>query len=150
MGTSYSSIEIARLANLKGVDLIACGNRAEDPAVRLARSRCHVDYSDRHALMDAVRRLGPDYAIPSCNDASYISAAWVADELRLPGFDDFRTTLMLHTKARFRALLADLSLPSPEFAVIDRGSADDPRAAGAIDYPVLVKPVDRHSGLGIS
>jgi biotin carboxylase len=137
---------LMRLKNM-GHAVFVCGRQPDDPCHELADGSFHVDYSDPEAIFSIARRNGFEFIVPSCNDASYLSGAFVAERLGVPGYDTLATTRILHLKSEFRAFTARHSIPSPHAVHHERGvdlALDD------LVYPMLIKPVDNFSGNGMT
>lgn len=120
-----------------------CGNMKDDPCHAIAQQSHLFDYSNREALLDIVRKNNYTYLVSGCNDRSYLSCAWVAQQLGMPGYDDFDTVLTLHQKDLFRAFASQQGYPTPSAAY----TIEETRH---FDYPLIVKPVDAFSGRGVS
>lgn len=147
VGSSFSAVPFFYCLKRRGFHVSVCGALKNDPCHEYADASIFVDYSDRERLLEVVESHGFDYLVPVCNDYSYLSSAWVAEKMGHPGFDDFSIAEQLHTKAAFRQVLTDRSLPCP--AAIEFGDELD-GLNRVPDFPVLVKPVDGFSGRGIS
>lgn len=119
-----------------------CGNASQDPCHQYSDSAHFIDYSSREDLLTLVKDLRISRLIPGCNDYSYLSCAWVAEQVGLSGYDDYETTLILLHKDRFRNLAQRRGYPVP------KAVASIEETAG-FNYPLLVKPTDSFSGRGI-
>jgi len=147
IGTSFSAIPIYSALKQLGCQVAVCGASQMDPCHAFADESHHLDYSQREALLELVRREGYRHIVPSCNDYAYLSAAWVAEQLGLQGFDSYETTLILHNKNAFRKFADKHGYPIPKAKSIhelaELGHSD-------LTYPLLVKPVDSFSGRGMT
>jgi len=146
VGSSYSAIPI--LFYLKSLNYLVavCGSIKDDPCHKYADYSFNIDYSDKEQLLALVTEHKFEYMIPSCNDYAYMSAAWVAERLDLPGYDDFETTVILHTKDKFRQVMHKFNLPVP--STVDMQSVEENYSL--LEFPLLVKPVDGFSGRGVA
>ena len=136
VGSSYSAVPLLYHLKSYGCTVGVCGNLERDQAIAHADSYHKLDYSKKEDLLALVERERFDHIVPSCNDFSYLSCAWVADRLGYPGYDGYETAVTLHTKAAFRSFALRNGLPVP--------NAVRPR------FPVLVKPIDSFSGRGMT
>lgn len=151
-GGSHSDIPMIQAAKRMGFFVITSGNRADDQGHQLSDQVCLADFSDREALLEVARRLDIDYICPSSNDFSMISSAYVAEQLGLPGFDSYETTLLLHHKDRFRQFAAHSGLPCPRAIAFDMNTdirVIQTELAG-LQWPLIVKPIDLTGGKGVS
>lgn len=147
-GGSHSDIPLIRAAQALDYYVITTGNRPEDIGHRYSNRTILADFSDKEAMLSLAERLEIDAICSSSNDFSIISSAYVAQNLSLPGFDDFSTTVRLHHKDQFRDLAKGIGLPrvrsiSFDFAKGDKLLVED------LNFPMMVKPVDLTGGKGI-
>ncbi len=147
VGTSFSAAPVYAALKRKGHHVAVCGGIPGDPCHQYADASIHIDYSSREDLLAAVKSGGYDFIVPTCNDTSYMSTAWVAAQLGYPGFDSFRTTEILHNKPLFREFALGVGLPVPAAYRVVSASTD---VAGKVRFPVLVKPSDSFSGRGVT
>lgn len=147
VGTSYSAAPLLLALRGRGLSVAVCGARPDDPCVALADAYHPLDYADREALLQLVATQAFDFVCPSCNDYAYLSAAYVAERLGLPGFDRLETATLLHNKALFRDFAAASGIPSPRAVRLGDDTPDPARLQ--LQPPVLVKPVDSFSGRGV-
>jgi biotin carboxylase len=123
------------------------GRRTPHPAAALADEVVVVDTDDLEATctaaVDAHKADAFDGVLSTCDH--YIeTVAHVAAELGLPGAPPGAARMALR-KDLVRRALADAGLPNPGFAVA--ATLDEARrAAAALGYPLVAKPVDLHSG----
>lgn len=147
IGSSFSAAPMLQRLRARGLTVAVCGSLPADPCHQYADESHFVNYADRDALLDLVQRERFDFLVPSCNDTSYMSGAWVASQTGHPGFDAFETAQVLHTKDRFRLACGQLGLPVPRALTVLPGIAPNIPADW---FPVLVKPVDSFSGRGMT
>lgn len=144
VGTSFSAVPIYFALKKRGFFVAVCGSRRENPCHQYADASIYADYSDRQELLKAAQQDQFDYLVPSCNDYSYMSACWVGNQLGFPGFDNFETAEVLHTKKLFRNFTSEVGVPAPRFV------SESDFWEGRVELPVLVKPVDSFSGRGVT
>jgi biotin carboxylase len=154
VGSSFSAAPIFACLKERGLHITVCGRHEGDPCHQYADASSFIDYSNKDDLLQLVERGDFDAIIPTCNDFSYISCAFVASKTGHRGFDDWTTTNIIHTKALFRAFCAEHSIAAPR-------AVSGPRTASASDWlavmaqkgmgwPILIKPVDSFSGRGVT
>lgn len=139
---NFSTLPIVHQLQEKGFFVACCGSIASDPCHAVADLSFVIDYSDRQCLLKVVKELNPDYIVSGCNDLSYISASWIAEQLVYSGFDSYETTRIIHEKALFRQLCRTNNYPAPMSAI----TAEQ---ANLLKLPVLFKPTSSFSGKGI-
>jgi biotin carboxylase len=139
---AFSAVPILFALRDAGFRVAVCGARPDDPGHGLADLSFLMDYSDRELLLRTVESEGIDFLVPGCTDVSYLSCAWVAERLHLPGFDTLETTLTINRKHKFRELCRTQGFPTPR-------SVLTPSEISKLRFPILVKPTDSFSGKGI-
>jgi biotin carboxylase len=147
-GGGHADIPLIKAAQRLGYHVITTGNRASDLGHMYSDEYIPADYSEPDEILELARGQGVEAICPCCNDFSAISCAYAANELGLPGHDQYDTSLIIHHKDAYR-----------EFALANRVSA--PRAKGfgspedafefasQLSYPLIVKPVDLTGGKGV-
>lgn len=146
VGSSFSAASILLTLREQGFKVAVCGAKPSDPCVAYADAYHALDYSDQEALLQLVKQHGYRYLCPSCNDYAYLSAAYVANRLGLPGYDQPDATAVIHNKARFREAVQQIGVASPKAY---RVSDDTQNLIAAMQAPLLVKPCDSFSGRGM-
>lgn len=149
IGSSFSAIPFLRELKNLGAHVSVIGKLPDDPCHSYADASIFEDYSNPVALLDVCKEYQFDYIVPTCNDYSYVSGSYVANILKLPGFDNPEVTEILHSKDNFRRFCADIGVPSPQILGEIDETTDFAAFADRIDGPVLVKPVDSFSGRGV-
>lgn len=148
-GGGYADIPLIQAGKALGFHVITSGNRPEDLGHRYSDECRLEDFSDKNAMLRLARKLNIDAICACCNDFSALTAAYVAEQMGLPGHDTFATALLIHHKDRYRHFALDHHISSP--LAIGFASAAD--AIGSVKHfklPLLVKPVDLTGGKGIA
>lgn len=148
-GGGYADIPLIHAAQSLGYHVITSGNRESDLGHRESDQYCLGDFSDPEAMLCIAKEQKIDAICACCNDFSALSAAFVAEQMGLPGHDSFETALTIHHKDRYRAFAEAYSIPTPKAY----GYSDFDCALGALDsleLPVIIKPVDLTGGKGIT
>lgn len=147
VGSSFSAAPIFFELKRRGHHVSVCGSATSDPCHQYADQSFFIDYSNREALLALTVSEQFDYLVPTCNDFSYMSCAWVAEQQGFPGFDHYPVAQILHTKNAFRELMEKHGFRSPRSRRLAAGSSVD---VEGLRFPLLVKPVDSFSGRGVS
>ncbi len=122
-----------------------CGESMADEYVQM-------DYSDKEAILALAKEKQIDAILQCCNDFGVYTAAYVAEQLGLKGYDSYETTLLLHNKDRFKKYAEEKKIPSPRARYFsDEKSALEylEGTTGETRYPLIVKPTDASAGNGI-
>ena len=147
VGSSFSAAPIFFALKQRGLRVTVCGNQPTDPCHQYSDDSLHFDYSQRDELLRVAQSGRFDYLVPTCNDYSYLSCAWVAQQLGSPGFDRQEVASILHEKHEFRRITEQHAIPAPRSRRVHAGVAAD---VESLRFPVLVKPTDSFSGRGVT
>lgn len=148
VGTSFSAVPLLQYLKNLGYRVAVCGGYENDPCHMYADESFHVNYSKKEELLRLCIEEEFDYIIPSCNDYSYNSASYVATKLnKFSGFDNIKTTNILHAKNSFRRFTIENCLSAPK--AIQYANNLHLNSLN-LQYPLLIKPDDSFSGKGIT
>ena len=149
IGGAYADIPLIQAAKRLGYRVATTGNRADAPGHQHSDEYHAVDFSDLAAVLELARRLDVGAVASGCNDFCALAAAYVAEEMGLPGHDSHAVAQIIHHKDAYRKFAIEHGIPTP--AARGFSNADD-----ALDwmrsqrFPLIIKPVDLGSGRGIS
>lgn len=130
--------------------VIVTGNRENLIGQKYADEYIKADYSDKEKVLQIAGEKRIDAVCACCNDLGVMTAAYVAEKMKLGGHDSYETVLKIHHKNRFKKVCARLNILTPEaFEFRDYHEAVQYIQDGIL-YPVIVKPVDCSAGNGIS
>ena len=146
---AHSDIPLIKAGKTLGFYVITAGNRPEMVGHKYADAHVNVDFSDYEAVAEIARELKIDAVCACCNDFGAITAAYVAEQLGLPGHDPFETTLTLHHKDRFKEFAKKHNLRTPRAESFDNEQAAIDYAL-SLEYPIIVKPIDLTGGKGVN
>ncbi len=145
----HSEIPLIEAAKELGFYVITTGNKPDLIGHRYADQYILGDFSDKELMLKIAKENKIDAVCSSANDFGAISAAYVAEKMKLGGHDSYNTALLLHQKDGFKHFAKINQLQSPVSDIYD--SYDDAiLAESKYTYPVIVKPVDLTGGKGVS
>jgi biotin carboxylase len=151
VGGSHSDVPLIESSLLYGLEVYTTGNQPDHPGHVLSAGYLPADFSRPEEIKEVAKKLKVDFIVPGANDYSMLSAAYVAQELDLPGFDSYETVKTLHLKDRFKKFSQQISLPIGRFqAFNDLANFDPAKIEKEMDFPVIIKPIDLTGGKGIS
>lgn len=146
---SHNDIGVLLALKKMGYYIIVTGNRPGLPGEKYADEYIEADYSNKELILSIAKEKKVDRVCQCCNDFGVYTAAYVAEQLGLPGYDSYDTTLKLHNKDRFKEFAAEIGLSTPlSKSFSDKASASS--WCDSIEYPIIVKPSDASAGNGIS
>ena len=148
LGAGPWQVATVRRARSLGYRVLVTDGSADRPACAEADFHAVADITDPEATLTVARRHAIDGVLCDTTDNGVVAAAYVAQELSLPG-PGLEAALNCTDKARMTACAraAGLRVPQSEKA----GSPEQALAAlGRLSVPCVVKPVDNQSGRGVS
>ena len=130
--------------------VITSDNRPQNPGHRLAHKSYNVSTIDKKKVLTLARNEKIDGILSYGSDVSAPTAAYVSDQLCLPG-SKYATSLTLTNKALFRRFLKEEGIqhqPFRSFSVVEKEQVKD--YLKTVKLPVVVKPVDASGSKGVS
>lgn len=107
-----------------------------------------LDYSNKEAILKLAIEKKIDAIVQCCNDYGVYTATWVAEQMGLPGYDSYKTTLTLHNKDLFKKFaLRNGIMTCPAVSFDYCQSAVEWAKSNVL--PLIVKPTDASAGNGI-
>jgi len=146
LGASHSDFYIAHAIKAMGYTLYTSGSYLAGLSACLSDKHFPANYSQYDACLDLVKRISPDYLIPSANDFSYLTTVALNARHRSVLLDSYNTAILLHHKDQFRLLCKEIDIPSPELYRIVRSVHD---IDDSVLYPCILKPTDLTGGKSI-
>ena len=148
LGGGQWQVPTVRLAKQLGYRVLVTDMFKERPAYAMADSYEIVDIADPKATLDVAKRYLIDGILCDTTDTGVPTAAYVAETMQLPGMG-FETALNFTDKWRMRTLTAAAGCYAPDNLLVN-SQKEVAEAAGKLDFPVIVKPVDNQSGRGVT
>lgn len=143
LDAGFASLPLQQAIKMAGFRTLACSGKAQDAGMKFADAVCVQNYADYDAVLAIARKENIAALSPGVTDVSYLMGCRVAETLGLPGFDSPEVSDTIFLKDRFRAWASRQGYPIPQ-------AASSLQEAMQLPFPLLVKPVDAYSGIGIS
>jgi biotin carboxylase len=148
LGAGPWQIPTVRLAKEMGYRVLVTDCFPERPAYQIADHHEVADITDFEATLAVARRHHIDGILCDTTDTGVRTAAYVAQQMGLPGMGLDAATNFTH-KGRMRLLTRQAGLQVPPFRLA-RVLDDLTGIPEAFALPLIVKPVDSQSGKGVS
>lgn len=148
LGGSHWQLLTVRLAKSMGYRVLVTDYYQERPAYAFADHHEVVDITDLEATLEVAKRYRVDGIICDTTDVGVPTAAYVAEQLGLPGMG-YEVARNFTNKGRMRQLTERAGLKVPRYHLLRPGDSIDDFAREC-DLPVMVKPVDSQSGKGVT
>lgn len=143
LDAGFASLPLQQAIKMAGFRTLACSGKAQDAGMKFADAVCVQNYADSDAVLALAREEKIAALSPGVTDVSYLTGSRVAEALGLPGFDSPDVSDTIFLKDRFRAWASRQGYPIPQ-------AASTLEEALTLPFPLLVKPVDAYSGIGIT
>ena len=148
LGGNPETVPLVEVANKMGVYTIVSSNRAEDAAKKVAHKSCDVDGMDVAGLIALAHKESVDGVLVGVADVLVPSYYKVCDALGLPCYATQSIVDVFSYKDRFKATCERYGVHGiPEYYLDENMKQED---IEKIKYPVMVKPVDSYSGIGMT
>lgn len=149
LGGSRYALPVIKAAHELGAYVITADYLPDNIAHRYSDEYCNVSITDKEATLQAARERGIDGVISFACDPGVVTAAYVAEKMKLPSVGSYEAVSILQNKKRFRAFLTEhgFNVPTAKgYTEIDEALKD----VGLFHWPVIVKPTDSAGSKGVS
>ena len=144
---SHSEIPLITSAKNLGWYVIATSDSQNAIGYKFCDENIVGDFFDGEFICKLAKDFEVDAIVSGCEDSAYLSAAYACEKLNFPGHDTFENAKIIHNKMLFRKIIRDLNLPTPKFFICK--TLDDVKTIkDQLEFPLIVKPVDKNSGIG--
>lgn len=148
LGANPETIPLVELANEMGVKTVVTSSVVGDAAKAYAWKACDVDGMDVPSLVALARKEQVDGVLVGVADILVPAYCKVCNVLDLPCYATDEIVEVFSYKDVFKATCEKYGIHGiPEFYLDENMKRED---LDRIQYPVMVKPVDGRSGLGMS
>ena len=148
LGGSAQQVTAIREAGNMGYETILCDYLPDNPGQYAADHYYNISTTDREAVLNTARKEQIDGILAYASDPAAPTAAWVAEQMHLPG-NPFHAVETLCSKHLFRSFLKSHGFNCPE-SFSYQNVADALKDVSAFPYPVLVKPSDSSGSKGVT
>lgn len=150
LGGSAQQIVAIDTAKRLGLYTVLCDYLPDNPGQYHADRFYLTSTTDMQAVLEVARKEAVGGILAYASDPAAPTAAWVAEQLGLPG-SPYESVEILCNKDRYRAFLRDNGFHTPTaqgYTDIREAAADI--IGGYFHLPVIVKPVDSSGSKGVS
>lgn len=147
LGGAYAQIPIIKEAKNRGWYIITCDYLPDNPGHKLADEYYNVSTTDFQGVLELAKKVIPDYVIAYASDPAAPTAAYVSEQLGLPG-NSYKSVQLLSEKDLFRKFLLENGFNTPRsLSIIDD---NDISKVCSLNFPIIVKPTDSSGSKGVS
>ena len=146
LAASEHQIPVILAGKKLGARVLTTDNRPDNPGHPLAHEAFGIDTTAPEAVLELARAQGIDGIISACTDVAVPTAAYVSEQLGLPGIP-LRAAQICTDKLKFRAFLDEVGLANPAWAEVRDG---EPLPTKLLDDgPCALKPATSSGSKGI-
>ena len=147
LGGAYAQIPIIQEAKNRGWYIITCDYLPDNPGHKLSDEYYNVSTTDFQGVLELAKQVKPDFVIAYASDPAAPTAAYVSEQLGLPG-NAYKSVQLLSEKDLFRNFLLENGFNTPRsISIIDD---NDISKASSLNFPIIVKPTDSSGSKGVS
>lgn len=149
LGGSRYLMPVIEAAKKRGCYVITCDYLPDNYAHKYSDEYVNVSIIEKEAVLKAAKEREIDGILSFACDPGVVTAAYVADNLKIPYVADYDTVCLLQNKNRFRSFLRENGFNVPEvqaFTTITEAK----EAMERFSLPIIVKPVDSAGSKGVT
>ncbi|MDZ7755177.1 ATP-grasp domain-containing protein [Rhodohalobacter sp.] len=147
LGGSFAQLPAIKMAKKMGLHTILCDYLPDNPGQNFSDEYINASTTDKEHILEIAKEKQIDYVLAYASDPAALTAAYVSEELGLPG-NSYQSVKTLSEKHLFRELLRDIGLNCPKVKSIT-GDEIDNISELEMEYPLVVKPVDSSGSKGV-
>ena len=149
LGGTVSTYDFVKMAQEMGVYTIVTDNNPEPgPAKQIADEIAMVSTDDIDGLVQLCKEKKVDAVFTGASEFNLRNCIRVSEKAGLRFYTDMQTWNNCANKETFKKFCQQFGIDTPERFEITEDSSDE--ALAALPYPVIVKPVDSSSSIGIT
>lgn len=146
---NYTDIRLIQAFKRMGFYVITSGNDPTLEGHKYADEYIPHDYSDYEGMLELAKTLDLDYISACANDFGVTTAAYIAENLGLPGHDSFKNARIIAEKDLFKKFALENNIQAiPSRWFTDRDAAKKYIEGGS--FPLIIKPTDLGGGKGVT
>ena len=147
IGAGVNQCPVIKIAKDFGYYVISVTPKGNYPGMALSDEVFDCDIFDKERVLEFAKEKGIDGVLTDQSDNTVMTAAYVAEQLGLPGFG-YEAAISMTDKHKMREVLVTLGLNvAPNDLVYNVEAAC--ASAAKIGYPVVSKPIDSYSSHGV-
>lgn len=149
LGGSRYALPVIEAAHKLGLYVITCDYLPDNIAHKYSDEYRNVSIIDKEATLAVAKDLKIDGIVSFACDPGVVTAAYIAEKMKLPFQGSYESTKILQDKGLFRQFLKDNGFNVPNA----KRYTDKHEPLKDIDYfnwPVIVKPVDSAGSKGVT
>lgn len=147
LGGAYSQVPIIVEAKKRSWYIITCDYLPNNPGHQYSDEYFNVSTTDFDGILKVAQAVKPDFIVAYASDPAAPTAAWVSEQLGLPG-NPYKSVQILAEKDLFRAFLKENGFNTPR--AISVTSINDVDLIHELTLPIIIKPTDSSGSKGVT
>lgn len=147
-GSDQQVVAIDTARNL-GYETVLCDYLPDNPGKHHADKFYQTSTTDKEGVLAVAVQEGVDGIIAYASDPAAPTAAYVADQLGLPGVP-YAVACAFCEKHRFRRFLEEHGFAVPQSVALHAGMCSNADIPSCMKYPLIVKPTDSSGSKGVA
>jgi len=139
-------IEAAKQLKARGVTVVMADMNENVPGRAYADIFYPVSTLDVEGIKQVAIREKVDFLISVCADQVLQVVAQISEELGLPCYIDYATSVNVSKKSYMKKIFVENGVPTSKHVILAQLEADK---ISHLQYPLIVKPVDAYSSRGV-
>ena len=148
LGAAHHQCPAIRYATSKKYHVITLDNLPINPGHQLANETFNCSTTNKESVLDIARKNNIDGIVAYASDPAASTAAFVSDQLGLPG-NPYKSVKVLNNKDQWRHFLSINKFNVPKFSTVN-SLCDLKNKLENFNFPVFIKPVDSSGSKGIT
>lgn len=142
-------VPVIEAAHKLGVYVITCDYLPNNIAHKYSDEYCNVSILERDKVLEKAKKLKIDGILSFACDPGVVTAAYVAEKMKLPSSGPYESIEILQNKGKFREFLTEnnFSVPVAKQYINIKTALND---IDMFNWPVIVKPTDSAGSKGVT
>lgn len=149
LGGSRYILPVIDAAHRSGCHVITCDYLPGNIAHRYSDEYCNVSIIEQDAVLQAAQKLRIDGIMSFACDPGVVTAAYVAEKMKLPSVGSYEAVSILQNKGKFRKFLSEHGFNAP-VSKSYKTAGQALGETGLFHWPVIVKPTDSAGSKGVT
>ncbi len=148
LGGSRYVIPVIKSAHNLGVHVITADYLPNNIAHKYSDEYCNISITEKEKLLEKAKELKIDGITSFACDPGVVTAAYVAEKMKLPTCGTYENICILQNKYMFRRFLSENGFNTPKakgYTCITDALKD----VNYFDWPIIIKPTDSAGSKGV-
>lgn len=149
LGGMHYILPVIKAAHELGIYVITCDYLPDNIAHKYSDEYCNISIINKEEVLEEAIRMDIDGIMSFACDPGVVTAAYVAEKMKLPNVGPYESVCILQNKGKFREFLSDNGFNVPT-AKRYKNIGEALKDAKIFSWPVIVKPTDSAGSKGVT